>query len=232
MDCPTDFEEEENFFRSYEAEQARAAEFDLDSDEARPATREELAHLSRFRKPVALVMAAMGLLSIVALGIRGSRREFVALDESSAAHTPHRALVAHYGSAIPTPTPDGSATVTTGRRRWLPEPSSSFLPETVSNFFAEALSVLLPEDSSPENRAASAPSVAGAGPACEWSSPDTAFARFSPQPQLNPTHQFISALTPMCLRPGWSDPTRARQGNGEGSPRTFNSVFRLPYVRR
>ena len=77
--------EDEHFFRSYEAEPVNTEglltlEFEAVDD--RPPTLEQLAHLTRFRRPVAWIMAAMGSLSLLALGQHGvrqnSRREVVA----------------------------------------------------------------------------------------------------------------------------------------------------------
>jgi hypothetical protein len=77
--------EDEHFFGSYEggpvhAEESLAPEFD--SVEAQPPSAEQVAHFTRFRKPVAWIMAAMGSLSLVALGQhvfqQNSRRDLVA----------------------------------------------------------------------------------------------------------------------------------------------------------
>ncbi|HEX2672857.1 MAG TPA: hypothetical protein VHM25_18360, partial [Polyangiaceae bacterium] len=77
--------EEEHFFGSYQAERVNAEAsltLELDTVEAQPPSAEQVAHFSRFRKPVTWVMAAMGSLSLVALGLRGfqqhSGREVVA----------------------------------------------------------------------------------------------------------------------------------------------------------
>jgi hypothetical protein len=66
-------EEDEHFFGSYEANLVNAEEsprLEFDTVEARPPSAEQLAHFTRFRKPVAWVVAAMGSLSLVAL-VRG-----------------------------------------------------------------------------------------------------------------------------------------------------------------
>jgi hypothetical protein len=77
--------EDELFFGSYEAEQVNARgslTLEFDALEVSPQTAEQLTHITRFRRPVAWVMAAMGSLSLVALGQHGfrhdSRREVVA----------------------------------------------------------------------------------------------------------------------------------------------------------
>lgn len=66
--------EDEHFFQSYEAERVHAEEsltLECDTVEAQGPTTEQLAHLSRFHRPVAWIMAAMGALSLVALGQHG-----------------------------------------------------------------------------------------------------------------------------------------------------------------
>jgi|GEM_PF-3076853 len=76
--------EDERFFGSYEAEQVSAEgslTLEWDTVEAQPPTAQQLAHFTRFRRPVAWVIAIMGSLSLVALGQsvqQNSRREFVA----------------------------------------------------------------------------------------------------------------------------------------------------------
>ena len=83
-------EEDERFFGSYEAEQVNARgslTLELDAGEAPPQTAEQLIHFTRFRRPVAWAMAAMGAFSLVALGQHG-------LHQSS-----RREVVAHIGSA-------------------------------------------------------------------------------------------------------------------------------------
>jgi hypothetical protein len=64
-------EEDEHFFDSYEAERVSGEAFltfEFDTAEARPPTTDQLAHFTRFRRPVAWLIAAMGSLSLVALG--------------------------------------------------------------------------------------------------------------------------------------------------------------------
>ena len=84
-------EQEEHFFGSYLAEQVSAeGSLTLESDtvEARAPSAQQLAHFTRFRRPVAWVIAAMGSLSLVALGRslqQNSRGEVVALMGSSPA---------------------------------------------------------------------------------------------------------------------------------------------------
>jgi len=94
MDSRTEFEDDEHFFESYE-EHARTegslASPEFDEAEDRP-TAEQLAHVTRFRKPVGWAVAGLTLFSIVALGLQGSQRDS------------QRELVAHYASALPAPT--------------------------------------------------------------------------------------------------------------------------------
>ena len=77
--------EDELFFASYETQQVdagRSMSLAFDAVEAQPPTAEQRAHFTRFRRPVAWVIAAMASLSLVALTQRGlqqnSRREVVA----------------------------------------------------------------------------------------------------------------------------------------------------------
>lgn len=79
MDSRTDFDDDERFFGSYDAERAvveGASEVDATGPE--PPTPAQLAHLNRFRRPVAWVVAGLALFSLLALEERGARREFVA----------------------------------------------------------------------------------------------------------------------------------------------------------
>ena len=92
--------EDEHFFGSYDADQVSAEEsLSLDTLGAQPPSTEQLAHFTRFRKPVAWVIAALGSLSLVALGHgmqRNSRREVAAhVGSTSAIPTAERA------SAVP-----------------------------------------------------------------------------------------------------------------------------------
>jgi hypothetical protein len=105
MDSLTSLNEEEEFFGSYDAEQGMSATLELGDTETQPPTREELAHLARFRRPVAFVVGGMTLLSLVALGKQGSRRELVAHYSSALAAPPP----AH--STPPAPEPTGTASI-------------------------------------------------------------------------------------------------------------------------
>jgi hypothetical protein len=96
MDSRTDFDEDERFFDSYDAERA-AAEDSLRALESEAAegdhpTDEQLAHRARFRKPVAWVVAGLGLFSLLALEEHGAQQ-----------HTAQRQLVAHYNASLPAP---------------------------------------------------------------------------------------------------------------------------------
>ena len=86
-------EEDEHFFATYEAERVSAEgplTREFDTVEAQPPSAEQLAHFTRFRRPVAWVVAAMGSLSLVALG-QGFQQNS------------RRAVVGHVGSATATP---------------------------------------------------------------------------------------------------------------------------------
>jgi hypothetical protein len=91
--------EDEHFFGSYEAEPASAEgslTLEFDTLAARAPTAEQLAHFTRFRKPVACIIAAMGSLSLVALG--------QSLQQNS-----RREVVAHIGSATALPAAERSS---------------------------------------------------------------------------------------------------------------------------
>ena len=88
--------EDELFFGSYEAEPVNgtgALTPELNDVEARLPTAAQLAHFSRFRRPVAWVVAAMSSLSLVALAVHGSRQ------------SSRRELAAQVGSASAVVTP-------------------------------------------------------------------------------------------------------------------------------
>src|SRR6187551_2914883 len=132
-------EDDDDFFGSYAAEQVSALEFD--ETEPQAPTEEQLAHRGRFRRPVAVVVASMALLSIVALGTRGARQPSF-----------ERELVARYGSAI-VPTAENPSTITTleqpafasrASSTRASEPSSALLPEALSSIVNDALSVFMP----------------------------------------------------------------------------------------
>jgi len=88
------FEDDEHFFASYQPEQANSgqSQTDLDFEEA-PPSQAQLAHWARFRRPVGSFVAAMALLSVVALVKRDSERDSM----------PQRELVAHFGAAVAAP---------------------------------------------------------------------------------------------------------------------------------
>jgi hypothetical protein len=95
-----DDDEDADFFRSYDAEQASQAlaTHELGGAEASAPSPEQVAHSARFRKPVALFLGAMALLSLSALALRGA-------EPVIPAPKAHRELVAHYGAALPAATP-------------------------------------------------------------------------------------------------------------------------------
>src|SRR4051812_27923643 len=95
MDSLTSIDDEEAFFGSYEADRAsvEAAQAPLEWEvQDQPVTPERLAHLARFRKPVAAVIAGLSLLSLVALAKLGYRQPGA-----------QRELVAHYSAALAAP---------------------------------------------------------------------------------------------------------------------------------
>jgi len=100
MDLRTSFDDED-FFDRYAREQVAVAEFD--AAEAQPPTPEQLAHLTRFRKPVAWIVVGLALFSLLALEEHGARRAFLAR------YGAPRELVAHYRSAIAGPAKAGPA---------------------------------------------------------------------------------------------------------------------------
>lgn len=101
--------EDEHFFGSYEAERVDAGgslTLEFDGSEPQPPSAEQVAHFTRFRRPVAWVMAAMGSLSLVALGQHGfqqnSRREVVAhIGSATATRSPAAAENFAPASAVP-----------------------------------------------------------------------------------------------------------------------------------
>ena len=118
--------EDEHFFGSYEAE-AGYAEGALapafDGVESAPPSAEQVAHLNRFRRPIAWVMAAMGSLSLVALGQhvyrQNSRREVVA-QVGPASTLPISAAAKHHASlsAVPSRSVFASAAERTSEASW------------------------------------------------------------------------------------------------------------------
>ena len=135
MDSPTGFEDDERlFFASYEAEQgpggsslpllAHHALEAVEASEEEPPTHEELAHFTRFRRPVAYAVGTLALFSVVALG------------QLSPPPRPQRKLVAHYHAAVAAPTQLEAVTITPNNEE-LPEADSDALPEstTARDFF-------------------------------------------------------------------------------------------------
>src|SRR6188768_3702986 len=156
MDLRTGFDDE-HFFERYADEQAAAAE--LDTAEAQPPTAEQLAHLTRFRKPVAWLVVGLALFSLLALEEHGARRAFLSR------YGAPRELVAHYGAAIARPTTTipttattiAATTATTAAAVELPSPTDSSdcepLPaatpnsEPVAEFVSMLTAMCLPEAS-------------------------------------------------------------------------------------
>lgn len=139
MDLLTGSDDEQDFFEGY-AEQANLglslAASEFDDLEPQPPTPAELAHRARFRRPVAVIISSMALLSIVALGMQGSLTR-----------DPSRELVAHYSAAIAAPTPVEAPTATAEPTAVVPEASSALVPEALSAFLAEVWSALDPAPS-------------------------------------------------------------------------------------
>jgi hypothetical protein len=201
MDSATDFEHEDDFFASYDGEQRSAAALELE-EEAEPPTREQLAHRARFRRPVAIVVSAMSLLSVVALAANGSMQ-----------HASQRELVAHYGAAIAAPMPAAAAPAAVPRHTAAPEASSvdvpealsAFLPEALAAFVVETLATLVPEafaTTTAQALTVPALTINGSAPPLEPSSPDT---ELSAEPASSPASAFVSVSPHMCLRPLGSD---------------------------
>ncbi|MEI9941235.1 MAG: hypothetical protein WDO69_28790 [Pseudomonadota bacterium] len=198
-DSPTGLEDEQDFFESYDAERAKAelssASLSFDELEVQPPTPEQLAHAARFRRPVALVVASMALMSMVALVEHGS------LQRGS-----ERELVAHYGAALAAPVPSASATETVEQTAPVPEaqsaatPEASFVPEAWSAFLSEVLSALVPD--------ASSAAALGTGVTDPALVPASSNTEISAQPDS--VSAFVSALTPMCLRLASRDNSLAR----------------------
>jgi hypothetical protein len=250
MDCVTGFDEDEYFFASYDTEQASIgvslAWQEFDEAEARVPTPEQLSHLGRFRRPVAGVVAALALLSIVALAKHGFLR-----------HGAQRELVAHYGSAIAAPTATAIAGATVEQTAVVDDASSVLVPDAWSTFLDEATSAFV-QVASVANAAAPT-AVSETAPALGTAGRETTLAEISTQP--GPVRAFISVLTAMCLRPagrdvtlaGPSDASRSRWPLSKSRNRsipaafvgansaalvaakplaTFNSVARFPDVQR
>jgi len=140
MDSSPSFDDDD-FFGSYDAEQVHAGmstplEFDDDGN-SRP-TREQLAHWGRFRKPVGLVVAAMGVLSLVALSKRGTHED-----------VPERPLVANYGASLPAPAKAPASEIAEPGLQdapsSVPGADSDLIPEGLSSLAGEIWSVFAPE---------------------------------------------------------------------------------------
>lgn len=196
MDSPTGFDHDD-FFGSYDAEQASAGmsmtphEFD-DAGE-RPPSQEQLAHWGRFRKPVGMVIAAMTLLSLVALG-KGSSREAAW----------ERPLVAHYGSALAAAAPSAHS-IETQRAAVQEAPSGAapgappeLLPKELTTFVAEVWSSF--EPSAPSLASATVPLLV-TDDTEPSESPDAEPAGLEQPAGAKPEAAFVPAAAPMCLLP-------------------------------
>ena len=189
MNSLTGFDDHEDFFGSYDAEEGgmSLAPLGFDEAEAQPPTSEQLAHSARFRRPVALVVSGMALLSIVALGKHG----FQQLGSQ-------RELVAHYGSALAASPLATTATVK--HTALVPEASPSLVPEAWSALFAEAWSTLVPDASAAD---ASAPVLAAraAALALEPAPALAPLSERSTQSDSSLVSAFVSSPALICLLP-------------------------------
>src|SRR6478735_4469714 len=195
MNCPPDFDDDDEFFGRYDADRADAVlSLDFDDDDARPPTREQLAHLTRFRKPVAWIVAAMSLLSIVALAKRGPP-----------AYEPERTLVAHYGSALPAKTAARAATAAPDAfPRADDRASSALVPEAWSTFVTEALSSFADDSSSSAHGGQPALAVRERGHEAQAAAPGEFTKLFSSgasEPEADSVRDFSAALASMCWVP-------------------------------
>ena len=211
MDSKPDFDDEQ-FFDSYDAEQATAALSlpPLESEaQDLPSSEEQLARITRFRKPVALVLGALAMLLVVAVQERGAQ------------HQKQRELVAHYSAATPapeaTPTPLELPDVVLSAE---PEeevessPGSSPAPAASNEFFA-ALGTRTP--------AAFVAAVGSeASPMCLRSGGESSVARPSHGSSARSARSVKRAPAPTPAR---AAPTPTTQ------PARFNPVARFPDVR-
>jgi len=189
MDSLTDFEDEDDFFGSYDAERvALSSTLEFDDAETEAPSRERLAHLARFRRPVTAVVASMGLFSIMAL-----------VEHGSSQHAAQRELVVHYGSAIAAPTPAPIANATVERTAVVSEASSALVPEALSALVAEAVSAFVPEASSAAGSVDAAPGPGKSGCLLDPIAQDMTHAEISDHPDFSEAGAFLSALMQMCL---------------------------------
>jgi hypothetical protein len=233
MDSPTGFDHDD-FFGSYDAERAHGMsvtplEFDDLSDH--PPSNEQLAHWGRFRKPVGIIVAAMTLLSLVALG-KGTSHEEVS----------DRPLVAHYGAALAAATPSvrsaSSEEATLQVAQSAAPEASTLLPEELSNLLAEVWSTFEPP----------APSIASTtvpllvtdetDAAPDQPAADSALAGDLNQADSNQAPAFNLAVAPICLlsasngAPAALDSSRIRGQAPESWPLPPSMTSSTPSVRR
>ncbi|HYP74626.1 MAG TPA: hypothetical protein VER12_01650 [Polyangiaceae bacterium] len=190
MNSAPDFDDED-FFGSYDADQANAGmSFEFDDPDARPPTREQLAHLTRFRKPVAAVVSALGLLSIVALASRGAPR-----------YVSERALVAHYGAALPAPTSETRGRAQLEGATQGGDASSALAPEAWSAFVTEAIAVLVPEAACTATTAQSTLAMRASGASPEPASLEQLthyFTAPTSSATASSVEEFAAAITATC----------------------------------
>jgi len=208
MDSLTPFDDDD-FFGSYDPEKAGGvslASLEFDAAEA-PPTAEQLAHWTRFRRPVAGVVAAMALLSIVALEKHGSQQ-----------HGSERELIAHYSAALAAPTLSATTAASAKQTAAVSETSSNLVPEALSALVLEAWSVLVPDASSAANTAPPALVMSAIDPELEPVPLDTAPTELFIRPQTHLVTEFISAPTPMCMLPAGTAVTLDSERDAAGSP--------------
>ena len=195
MDSLTGIDDDQDFFESYDAGPASVeASFDPLEFEAQdqPPTPERLAHLGRFRRPVAAIVAVMSLLSLVALVKLGSQQQ-----------GPEREPVAHYGSALAATESPAPASVK--RPPLAPEASSELVPEALSTLLMQLWAVLTPDASSAASAAAARAAVSSPAAVHDASSRPTALSELFVQPRSSLVKSFFPARSPMCSRATESD---------------------------
>jgi hypothetical protein len=230
MDSPTGFDHDD-FFGSYDAERAHGMSVtppEVDED-AKPPSREQLAHWGRFRKPVGMVVGAMALLSLVALGKDASQE------------VSEHALVAHYGSALAAATP--SAPSVSSEEPGVPattsdDPGASdLLPEELSNLIAEVWSSFEPPASSVASTTVPLLVTDETDAAQDHAAVDSAFMGDDHRADSNQAPAFNPAVAPICLRsasngaPAALDSSRVRGQAPESWPLPPSMTSSTPSAR-
>ena len=220
MDSQIGFDEHEDFFESYEAEQARSlAPLELDVENRAPSA-EQLARSARFRKPVALFVSVMALFAAASL-------------VSLKVHIAQPGLVARYSAALPATAPTTVASAASPAAA-VPsvEPSvdapSAVVPELTVNASDPEPDDSAPESASGGSAAASARSAAAApspvaasvsSPKHSGSAGRVADARGLPARLMSSVPPSVAASAVPTPKPEVA------------APSSFNSVARFPDVR-